>query len=198
MSNNLSGVLKLTDEHRNELPYLIWYPALAAETTYAELACRNPGMRQAVTRAAIIGNMPNLFNKLMAEDLSFCPDGFVLAEAESSPHANYRIAIEQRAEELGLDLSFKATSEKQGHEDWKWYSVRPDASHFSAYPRTRNLIDSIVGPGDIAAGRENMATIYNGMGCDASAVEMFVSLPEDLRPKEFVELDYVQWPPRAD
>jgi len=188
------------------LPYLIWYPALAAETTYAELARRLPVMRQAVARAAVFAGMRGLFDSLLAADAAFCPDWFVLGEAAASPSAHYRAAIEARAAALGVDMSDEAAWARHAHEDWKRYSMRADAPGGtggvpSAFPRSSNRLGPGWGHGIVLADRENIAAIYNGVGCDASMVELVAMLPDELKPSGLsVELasrvvDYVEWPP---
>jgi hypothetical protein len=196
---NPSSDASLTAEEalfKRSLPYLIWYPAVAEPTTYSELARRIPSMRPAVLRAAVFADMSNVFDELMAE-AAFSPDGFALVEAENSPHPYYRETITKRARELEVNLSFAATSERTaGLEQWKWYSLRPDAKAWRAFPRTSNVVPRILGPMQISGGRENIETCYNGIGCDASTIELFVSLPDGWKPTDepAVDLDYVTWP----
>ncbi|KAH8879291.1 hypothetical protein GQ53DRAFT_800282 [Thozetella sp. PMI_491] len=184
------------------LPYLIWYPTLAQPSTYAELARRIPRMRPAVLRAAVFGDMREVFDQVMA-DPAFCPDGFTLAEAESSHIMYYKEAILKRGAELGVDLSYVASSERDGFgggisgDGFKWYSVRADAKNWRGYPKSSYDISSSVGLWQIAVGTENIANIYNGIGCNTSEVELMLAVPQEWRPKKgeyYRELDYVYWP----
>ncbi|KAK0649925.1 hypothetical protein B0T16DRAFT_457287 [Cercophora newfieldiana] len=213
MNNDLSRLPSpagLSEEAAGEgyvgLPYLIWYPTLAAETTYAELARRLPQMRQAVARAAVFGGMRTLFDSLLDADANFCPDWFVLLEATANPNgAHYRAAIEARAAVLGVDMSDEVARRRHSHEDWKRYSVGADTgrSLFSAFPRSSNRLGPGWGHGIVLADRENIEAIYNGVGCDASMVELAATLPVELKPKGLGvdpevnsrDLDYVEWPP---
>ncbi len=54
MNNDLSRVTADTPDA--QLPYLIWYPAVARWQTYAELARRKPSMKASVARACIVAD----------------------------------------------------------------------------------------------------------------------------------------------
>lgn len=50
--------------HPEELPYCIWYPEIASEDTYRQLATRYPQMRYQVARACAVGGYTGLYFEL--------------------------------------------------------------------------------------------------------------------------------------
>jgi hypothetical protein len=61
MSNEIPDM----DEHiPNEFPYCIWYPEVASEETYRELARRYPRLKYPVGRACAVAGYVNLFHEL--------------------------------------------------------------------------------------------------------------------------------------
>ncbi|KAK3938334.1 hypothetical protein QBC46DRAFT_441086 [Diplogelasinospora grovesii] len=232
MDNNLSRLVPyFTDPPTNipkgekvktkdyDPPYMIWYPKLAAQSTYAELARQVPSMRQAVARACVFGNFKEVFDQILAADPEFCPDVFTLREARISPQPRadyYEEAIMKRARELGRDVELKSSVEgnrdesgRWAHHDWRWPSVRPGGyklsdsgyNHMHHYPETYTTLYSSLHTGVLYADQDNIdKNVYNDIGCDAGPVEMWVGLPEEWRPVDgphwVRSLDYVSWPPK--
>ncbi|GJC85662.1 hypothetical protein ColLi_08500 [Colletotrichum liriopes] len=62
-------------------PYCIWYPGLATEETYRELASRYPDMRYHVGRACAVAGYDNLYN-----ELNLLPDVSIAEEARDNGH----------------------------------------------------------------------------------------------------------------
>jgi hypothetical protein len=93
MSNDLS---RITDKTK-DLPYCIWYPDLASEHTYRELAHRQPRMKAAVARACIIAGYKGLFTQLDVK-----PDPGLMAEARSVADPFYRHDLERKLETVDI------------------------------------------------------------------------------------------------
>ncbi len=192
MSNDLSRLTP--DLRRDQLPYLIWYPAVANSGTYKEVARRCPAMIPAVLRAAIYSRDRDLFDSLLdaAE-----PDPFLLGEARA--HDNDADGVQPsyftrrllaRAEQLGLAAEIRdMQNDRWGVDFWKRFSVRSDARQ--GMPTSGNWLFS--GPSIVGAAQD--PGIYNGVWADASGAELFASAPETWRPRKGgVQVDYEEWP----
>ncbi|KAK1841307.1 hypothetical protein CCHR01_16076 [Colletotrichum chrysophilum] len=141
MNNDLSYILYLN----GDCPRLIWYPAVAASSTYEALARLIPLMRPSVARAAIFSDNQTLFDSLIAGD-----DG-------GEP----------------VELSF-------------------------------SLLKLPSLPPGIGTNKGELDSVYNGMSCNASYVETYVSIPEEWRRAledyqlddgiTLMDLDYERWP----
>ena len=73
-----SNVIPAMDNPK-ERPYCIWYPGLATEDTYRELARRYPAMRYQVGRACVVGGYLSLFL-----ELDLLPDASIAEEAREA------------------------------------------------------------------------------------------------------------------
>ncbi|KAF3811697.1 LysM domain-containing protein [Colletotrichum gloeosporioides] len=158
MNNDLSYILS----PNGACPRLIWYPAVAASSTYEALARLIPPMRPNVARAAIFSNNQTLFDSLIAGDDGgepVEPSFGLLNEARRSHNVYYREALEQLPSP----------------------------------------------PPGIGTNKGEPDSIYNGMSCNASYVETYISIPEEWRrapegyqPEDgitLMDLDYERWPP---
>ncbi len=63
----------------DEMPYCVWYPGLATEDTYRDLACRYPSLRYQVGRACAVGGYLALYL-----ELDLLPDVSVAEEAREA------------------------------------------------------------------------------------------------------------------
>ncbi|TQV90601.1 hypothetical protein IF1G_10753 [Cordyceps javanica] len=193
MSNDLSRLTP--DTPRDQLPYLIWYPAVASPRTYEEVARRCPAMRAPVLRAAIYSRNRDLFDSLVD---AVEPDPFLLAEArehddfdddvvddDGSRESYFTRRLLARAEQLGLAEEIRNVQhDRWGVLSWKRFSVRTP-------PASGNWLFS--GPGIVGAAQD--PGIYNEVWADASAAELFASAPEAWRPREGgVQIDYNEFP----
>ncbi|KXT06319.1 hypothetical protein AC578_9174 [Pseudocercospora eumusae] len=81
----MNNVLSKVTDCASDMPYLIWYPTLAAETTYRKLAEVSPGMVPQILRACVVANYSGLFDELIANTI---PDEAVAKEykASANPH----------------------------------------------------------------------------------------------------------------
>ncbi len=197
MSNDLSRLTP--DVPRTHLPYLIWYPAVAASSTYSEVARRCPAMRPAVLRAAIYSRDRALFDSLLD---SVEPDPFLLREAQAHDEdydadgaqrqqpSYFTRRLVARAEQLGLAEAIRnAQDDRWGVDFWKRFTVRSGAR--MGMPPSRSWLFD--GPGIIGAAQD--PGIYNEAWADASEAELFASVPETWRPKKGgVQIDYEDWP----
>ncbi|KAF6787627.1 hypothetical protein CMUS01_16438 [Colletotrichum musicola] len=190
MNNDLSYVLSSEGEY----PQLIWYPAVAASSTYEALARLVPLMRPDVARAAIFSNNRWLFDRVITGDDGgdpVEPTFALLNEAKRSHNGHYREVLERRAGELGLDIT------QGGPRHAPLVQDVPQHRHWFNTKSSRWRISIGTAKGDIDS-------IYNGMTCNASYVETYMSIPKELRwpPEGFesedgdsiVDLDYVGWP----
>jgi hypothetical protein len=55
---------EIPEMNADELPYCIWYPEVASEATYRELARRYPSMKYLVGRSCAVAGYVNLFHEL--------------------------------------------------------------------------------------------------------------------------------------
>lgn len=185
MNNVLHRMQKPTAEHGD--PYLIWYPSIAAESTYRELFRLRPSMAQQILRACIAGNYTNLFQEIL---LQVHPDQAVLSDATKAGKT-FSEAVQNRLSDLGGEpkpISF--------HEHWKTKTVKQlqDVS---------NSVSQYTGYGAISSDFDGL---YEGFECNSQGIDVFASLPEEWREgvtaeeeKEWngdslVQIDYKQWP----
>lgn len=142
MSNDLSRVTPST--HPSELPYNIWFPNVASQTTYTTLLKRKPEMAGAVARASIVADYKGVFDEALGvimrapsmPDISLpsLVDGPVIArdlalllhEALASPNPHYKEAL-QRSMTAREGLESKV--EKAREELRGWETIR--ASDFA-------------------------------------------------------------------
>lgn len=180
----MNNVLDRMDPAKNKRchePYLIWYPSIAAESTYRELFRLRPTMGPQILRACIAGKYADLFDEVCAK---LEPDRAIVDEATAAG-GSFKAAVERRVSEVG-----KVTPLGQ-FDYWKqhWYSaLEPVDNHLHKWPWVRIDFDSLY---------------YDGNECKAAWVEVVASLPEEWRdfPEEIEEfiptkLDYEGWPPK--
>lgn len=181
MNNDISRVC----ERSQNLPYVVWYPTLASENTYRELARRCPKIKTAVLRASIFGNYQSLFDDLVNE---MSPDCGLMEEARTSFNPHYRGVPEERVSGLGIDLLETIES----HESWKIQPTRNVGDRI--YPWLPSIPDAT----DIAWREHSL--LCDGSGADASAVELYMSWPKELRTtKRYGEcIDYKGWQPQKE
>ncbi|THX79853.1 hypothetical protein D6D05_04783 [Aureobasidium pullulans] len=161
-----------------DLPYLIWYPTIAAPSTYLELARRQPTMVPQILRSCIVANYTDLFDVLVANAV---PDLAVLAEAEESSNRHYKARLDQRVLELGITPSIEC------YKEWKMWSTRKLIT--STTSLEKRMSPQLVGT--------NFPSLYNGIQCDATSVELMSSLPREWIPinsSKPVFLNYTEWP----
>ncbi|KAK1977237.1 hypothetical protein LZ30DRAFT_803465 [Colletotrichum cereale] len=191
MNNDLSYILSPRGAH----PHLIWYPCVAAYTTYEALARLIPAMRPSLARAAIFSNNTVLFDSLIAGDDGgdpVKPSFGLLNEARRSHNVRFREALERKAGELGLDST------------WSVPRRDPLVQDLRQWAHSFDIHSPPQAPG-IGTSKHEPHSVYNDMSCTISDVEVYISIPEEWRrpPKDYepedgigyMELDYKQWPP---
>lgn len=102
----MNNVLHRMDPAKSRVnldPYLIWYPSIAAESTYRELSLIRPTMRPQILRACIAAPYVDLFKEVSAETQ---PDTEVIREAKAAGGA-FKDVIEQRVNEVGAVTHLK-------------------------------------------------------------------------------------------
>lgn len=176
--NNVLSAFPLAD--RNAIPYLIWYPTVAHESTYRELAKREPSMKPQIVRACIAADYSDLFQELLD---SVVPDDALRKEAAKSANQVYTQLLGRRIEVVGK-------KELPASERWKLQTTSAlKASNLSI---SDHLSADLVGT--------DFDMLYEGKGCDIEQIETFVCLPDHWRKREvdyesLVEMNYVDWPP---
>ncbi|GAB7356618.1 hypothetical protein MBLNU459_g7340t1 [Dothideomycetes sp. NU459] len=160
-------------------PYLIWYPSIAAESTYDELFRLRPTMGPQILRACVAGGYTDLFEKICAQ---LEPDEVVVEEATVAGGL-FKEVIERRVADVGKIARI------EDFEYWKRNSRRVMEIVSNSLEKDVHLtvFDD---------------QLYNGLQCNAEEVEVLASLPEEW--KEFprnidgvpTDLDYDAWPPK--
>ncbi|KAK4496946.1 hypothetical protein PRZ48_011395 [Zasmidium cellare] len=179
----MNNVLSRVDVRNAHLPYLIWYPTIAAPTTYRKLAETAPKCLPQVLRACIVGDYVDLFDELVG---NVEPDEAILKEASLSSNRHYEEALLDRAEVVGMK---KIAS----YERWKMCTRRS----LEGSSTTLHKVMGWTGPWT-----DSGLSLYNGSKCDGSEVELLACLPEDWRipaddEDEEKVLDYTNWPPQG-
>jgi hypothetical protein len=187
----MNDVLAPVTPQEKRLPYLIWYPDLAAPTTYRELARRKPQMTPQILRACIHGDSSGykeLFDELLAA-WPEVPDEAVVKDArlsaDGSPH--FTEALDRRIRELG------ATGPRRRELEWHLNPGCTVGSHSpSRLYKYMSMDTGLVGT--------ERTSLCSGLRCDVSSVELLACLPEEWKvlgdAESGVDLDYVSWPPR--
>jgi len=83
----------------DELPYCIWYPEIASEATYRELARRYPSMKYLVGRSCAVAGYVKLF-----QELNLLPEVHIAEEAWDNGHW----AILQSIISSDIDVTYSA------------------------------------------------------------------------------------------
>lgn len=94
--NNVLSRVEMADVVPRD-PYLIWYPSIAAESTYRELFRLRPCMAPQILRACIAGGYKTLFDEVLAK---VEPDTVVVKDAEAAG-GSFRDSVKRRISELG-------------------------------------------------------------------------------------------------
>lgn len=103
MLNDIRG---LTDDEPH-LPYLIWWPLKPRQSCLVELAQQCPKMIQQIAIACILCNYESVYRNLSGVK----PHWHLWLAAKRSPNPVYLADLEQRAREIGVDIT-------QGRRDW--------------------------------------------------------------------------------
>ncbi|KAM3426044.1 hypothetical protein NHJ13734_009702 [Beauveria thailandica] len=208
MSNDLS---RLTPEvPREHLPYLIWYPGRSRRgpRTGRWRGGARPCVRRCCARRytrataccltswSVRSSQTRFFwARRKAHDQEDVDE-----DAPSSrPSSYFTRRLLERAEQLGLGEAIRDPSGAgrrwSSAEAWKRFNVRADDARFGMAPTGSWLFEEPV----VTAAMQDPG-IYNEAWADASAAELFVSVPETWRPGEGhgggVEIDYEEWPAR--
>lgn len=171
-----------------ELPYLIWYPSIAAVATYRELFRVQPTMAPQILRACLEGGAKylGLFEEILQ---AVEPDKAVVMHAKETGGA-FQDAMSKRLEELGGKVK-----DLPGSEQWKVNMTRVMETVGNGLPTPRGVLgtNSTVG---IAT---DFALLYDGLQCNSGLFDMVACMPDSWRdkPEDVYELDYQEWPKRA-
>lgn len=164
MNNDLSRIREETEEA--DLPYQSWYPYWAHYSTYEELARRKLSMKAEAARACIVADYKESHNRIQA-----MPDYFLVKEAPASHTPYYLGDLKRRAMERHTEID-KLPSQ----DDWKRYITRQRP------PKRRStVVPAMAGPSWVTFENEFW---YDGHGADISFIELFVSVPDLMKPNE--------------
>ncbi|KAK7741777.1 hypothetical protein SLS53_004841 [Cytospora paraplurivora] len=184
MNNVLTRVV---DAREADLPYLIWYPSIAAETTYRELFRLQPSMAPQILRACMAGGAR--YERLFQDILDTVePDEAVVKEAKESG-IYFRDAMAKRVEELGGNIR-----KLRGNENYKRSSRRSIERVSNTLPSARGVLSR-----NSTAGIESeFDLLYNRKQCDSGRFDMVACMPREWwdAPEDVIALDYIDWPPR--
>lgn len=174
----MNNVLARMTSNSYKDPYLIWYPSIAAESTYRQLHRIRPSMSSQILRACMAGGYTSLFEQVLR---STTPDEAVMAHAKED-NGIYLGLLEQKLQ--SLNQSPKPVS---CDESWQKTSTND-----------LQTVSTSLWAGDVRSIGTGFDGLYEGYMCNAQAVEMLVSMPEHWRQlpmDELSYLDYVDWPP---
>jgi hypothetical protein len=166
------------------IPYVIWWPKLALESTYRTLARLHPDANPApMVHACIYAGYVELFDELLPK---ITPYRALLWEAETQYKPHFREALLARMEALGLTVeTMPYTPEEYGHatECIRWKLDNPFCG---------GVMSSIN---------------HNGVSCDAKDIDVTACVPDEWKifteeeGEEWAhheaghrELDYNRWP----
>ncbi|ROV95290.1 hypothetical protein VPNG_08964 [Cytospora leucostoma] len=184
MNNVLSRVV---DTREYDLPYLIWYPSIAAEETYRELFRLRPSMAPQILRACMAGGKG--YERLFQEILDTVePDEAVVKEAKESG-IYFRDAMAKRVVELGGEVR-----RLRGDESYKRCSRRSIERVSNTMPSARGVLSRNSTAGIVSG----FDLLYNGHQCASERFDMVACMPKEWwdAPEDVLGLDYVDWPPR--
>ncbi|KAK7702387.1 hypothetical protein SLS64_009679 [Diaporthe eres] len=168
ITNDLS---RITDDTPDaDLPRQIWSPLRACAETYVELARRKPAATAAVARALVVADYQEAWDGLAG---SIEPYRELMVEAEASANPHYLASLRRMCAERGLDPD--ALEEKYPEDLGVPVGrlVERTTTRLAASPRVYSVPWDGGGP-----------AIYDGIGVDASEVELFAVAPRGLRPCE--------------
>jgi hypothetical protein len=178
----MNNVLSRAPFRAGCVPYLIWWPKVAQESTYRHLAKLQPEMIPQIVRACIYAGYQTLFDELLSK---VTIDTILTRDAESQGFLYFRQALKERAKALGIVPQDPPTGQ-----DWRfWIS--------SGFAEDTELVPKFVDDESVVIGFE---APYDGIQCDASVFELIACLPEKWMLSASDEkgsryLDYDEWPP---
>lgn len=175
MNNVLHRMQAPSRQHGD--PYMIWYPSIAAESTYRKLFRLRASMATQVLRACIAGGYTDLFKEVLN---NIEPDQAVV-DAANRTGGYFEDLVEQRVAELDGNIK-----EVTFTNHWHRFSTR-DLSKVGN--RLCDLSARSMGA--------DFDGLYEGSECNAETIEVFASLPENWRnyPRgESMYLNYKEWP----
>lgn len=188
MNNVLSTIDETTRD--DEVPYLIWYPTVARESTYRELYTRRPDMAPQILMSCMATTgFEDLFDHVLANTT---PSRAMVIAAERTRSRHYEGKLAQRLSDLGMALP-----SYEDRDRWKEFNV--SELDISRIDISQHVDADLIGA---EVGSLYMTMLYDGVYCDIGSVEFMTCLPNDWKIPDgdghhdgFVfGLDYVHWP----
>ncbi|CAN8106453.1 unnamed protein product [Discula destructiva] len=168
-----------------DLPYLIWYPSIAADSTYRELHRLQPSMAPQILRGCLAGGPRylGLFEEILQTvDL----DRAVVSDVMETGGL-FQQAMTERLGQVETKVK-----DLPGSEHWKLCLRRAMETVGNGLPTPRGVLgrNSTVG---IAT---DFAMLYDGLQCNSNLLNMVACMPDEWRdkPNDVIELDYIEWP----
>jgi hypothetical protein len=177
------------------IPYVIWWPKLARESTYRALARLQPDANPApMVHACIYGGYIELFDELLPK---ITPYQVLLWEAETQPNQHFRDALLARMEALGLTVETIPYTPEEYQDATESVRFKLDR------PRCGEVFSSM----DHMTVMTGWYAPYNGVSCDAEGIDTTACAPEEWKilteeegddwahhEEHIRELDYIRWP----
>lgn len=178
----MNNVLVVAPYKGYDIPYLIWWPRVALESTYHHLAKLQPEMLHQIIRACIYARYQDLFDELLPQ---VTPDVILISEAANQGDLHFRQALDKRVNSLGIKPQFPPDIEG-------WNKYLPSVIEQSTNCVVKHL-DNKAGVGT------SFFYPYDGKQCDAMGIEFMACLPDARKIAEddsavYRDLDYEQWP----
>jgi hypothetical protein len=177
--NNILSSVNTPTIREGELPYQIWYPDLAAESTYRALYDLHPCMASQILRAIIVGRYYPLFEHVLSRT---SPDEAVLYEAKRHPDLYFHARVAQRIADVGGEVVRVANWKRSPPRLWKindaWVPHRMERE---------------IGTGWDACNSR--------MHCTTRDLDFMTCVPEEWKRNmdggqdADLHIDYVNWPP---
>ena len=177
MNNDVGYVLSLGE--RGPFPYMIWYPRPPMPQTLRFLAARRPQMNCQLIQACIHAGYKELYDELK-ERIEPRHLPYLLKEAQLSSEPYFREDVERRVREGGVDIR-QMSHARDMDEDGSYILDARRESHFEESTLTLPSSPAAVWVSEGLSCFSEPCGPYSGIGLDASAVELYISVPERMK-----------------
>ncbi|KAK2752383.1 hypothetical protein FQN55_007423 [Onygenales sp. PD_40] len=185
----MSDEIPVLDLNKPEhIPYCIWYPETAKETTYRELARRYPWMKYHVGRACAVAGYYDLY-----KDLDLLPEVHIAEEARDNGHSTIFNDIMSAKKKYSIMDDYTRTVDLEKKPTVAW--LNGDTAVRSHLELKRNFHNLAVGnreaKWDTVPENESLLQNHNCVGVSFSSRDYF-DITEDQRVDEYTSDDSIK------